>query len=368
MFLWLQRLFSSSHQKIDDGIPDAIREMAAPAMDEKAIVISENASALSGKNFASTEKILGASWQQRDDVNANFSNWLFDAHDNSDLDTNQVEMEILDALDKIVKSKQSGADLVRRMPGLLPQLLQSLRTENFSGADLSRKISHDVVLVAAVIRLANSSLYNPSQTITSIEHAVLVLGQRGLRQLITSVAFRPIIDMNSAHFTKMVAPRIWDQSERCAIANRTLAPAENVDPFEAFLAGLIQNVGLIVALRFVDQMAESSASLGSACFCTSLLDYARTLSCSIGKEWNFPAAVTTAIEEQGTVFNTAAMSPMGRLLSLGDYVSKVRILVDSDRLTEGDPRLLKGLSTQTIRCYKELDSTGAFESASAEKN
>ncbi len=121
-------------------------------------------------------------------------------------------------------------------------------------------------------------------------------------------------------------------------------------------------MGLIVALRFVDQVAENNESLGSASFCTSLLSYARTLSCNIGREWNFPASVITAIEEQGSVSNIAAMSPMGRILSLGDYVSKVRMLVDSNRLTEGDPRLLKGMSAPAIKCYRELATTEAFVS------
>jgi len=34
------------------------------------------------------------------------------------------------------------------------------------------------------------------------------------------------------------------------------------------------------------------------------------------------------------------MSPLGRLLSLGDYLSKAHILVDNDRLTEGDAQAI----------------------------
>ncbi len=313
------------------------------------------------------KKSYGASWQQRDDVSANYHNWLFES-ENTDLDASPVEKEILESLERIVKSNQSGANLVRRMPGLVPQLLQSLRSENFSVGELSRKISNDVVLVAAIIRLANSSYYNPIQSITSIEHAVMVLGQNGLRQLITSVAFKPIIDMNSGHFTKLVAPRIWDQSARCAVANRLLAADESVDPFEAFLAGLIQNVGLIVSLRIMDQISEGKGPIGSETFCTYLFRHARFLSCSIGKEWRFPESVTVAIEEQGRVFDTAKMSPIGRILSLGDYLSKVKILVANDRLTEGDPRLLKNLSGKAISCYNELSPLEEYEAVMEAKN
>ncbi|MCZ0292582.1 HDOD domain-containing protein, partial [Escherichia coli] len=92
-------------------------------------------------------------------------------------------------------------------------LLQSLRSDNFSGAQLSRTIESDVVLLAAVIRMANTAYIGTSTRVTSVEHAVLLIGQEGLRHLITSVAFRPIIDLNSGHYTHTLAPRIWDQSE-----------------------------------------------------------------------------------------------------------------------------------------------------------
>ncbi|MES2298614.1 MAG: HDOD domain-containing protein [Pseudomonadota bacterium] len=343
MYQWLQRLFSGSPST------PAPQPPAAPAMTPATPAASEPASAPRGVSF-----------EQKDNVNSNYYNWLFDAQDESDLDTNPLETQVLDTLAAAVKSQQSST-MVRRLPGLIPQLLQSLRSDNFSSAQLSRTISHDVVLVAAVIRLANSSLLGTGVTITSVEHAVMVIGQEGLRQLITGVAFRPIIDMNSGVFTRTLAPRIWDQSERCAVAMRTLAEEMGIDPFEAFLAGLVQHVGLIVTLRTMDQVAKDGKQLGSAMFCASLLRDARTLTCNIGREWNFSPAVTVAIGEQGSMRKGVTMSPLGTLLSLSDYLSKTRILVEQARLAEGDTRLFKGLSKSALDCYHGLDAVEGAE-------
>ena len=277
------------------------------------------------------------SFDQLDQVNRLYHHWLFDTEGESELDTNPLENQVLDALAAILNSQQSGAALVRRMPGMIPQLLQSLRSDSFSGAQLSRTISNDVVLVAAVIRLANSSLNGTGTSITSVEHAVMLIGQEGLRHLITSVAFRPIIDMNSGHFTRTLAPRIWDHSERCAVANRALAESMGIDPFEAFLAGLVQNVGLIVSLRIMDQVAKGDKSLGSEMFCARLMRDARVLTCSIGREWHFPDNVTQAIGEQGGMKKGAVVSPLGRLLTLTDYLGKVRILVENERAAARRP-------------------------------
>jgi HD-like signal output (HDOD) protein len=339
MYQWLLRLFSGpAPVTATDRAPEQAALPLAPA-GPKAPPLA-----------------AAISFEQQDTVNGSYLRWLFDGDDDSDLDTNAPETQVLDALAAIIASEQSGAALVRRLPGLIPQLLQSLRSDNFSGAQLSRTISSDVVLVAAVIRVANAACKGSGTTISSVEHAVMLIGHEGLRQLITSVAFRPIIDMNSGYFTRTLAPRIWDQSERCAAANRMLAETMGVDPFEAFLAGLVQHVGLIVTLRIMDQTAKGDQRLGSEMFCARLVRNARILTRRIGRDWNFPENVTRAIGEQGGVRKGTAMSPLGRLLTLSDYLSKLRILVENERMADGDPALFRGVPPGAIACYRLLDA------------
>lgn len=340
MYQWLQRLFSRrpAHEP-EQAQPPAPAAVAAP--DAPAAPLP-----------AAARPVV--SFDQLDDVNRRFHHWLFEVEGEPEFDLSEVETQALEALAAIVNSKQSGSALVRRMPGMLPQLLQSLRSDNFSGAQLARTISSDVVLVAAVIRMANGSLVGTGTQISSVEHAVMLIGQEGLRHLITSVAFRPIIDMNSGHFTRSLAPRIWDHSERCAVANRQLAESMGIDPFEAFLAGLVQNVGLIVALRILDQTARERRHLGSELFCAELVRHARALTCGIGREWHFPENVTRAIGEQGGMKKGAVVSPLGRLLTLTDYLGKVRILVENDLAMFNDPALFGSLSANAGDAYRAL--------------
>lgn len=357
MLSWLRRLFSDSKDapaKVPAKVPVKAPVKAAAQSAARPAPLPP---------YAPSREVLAAAQQrtasavflERSEVNALFTNWLFEANQSNEVFTNPVEQEILDALDKIVKSNQSGAALVRRMPGVIPQLLQNLKTENFSGAQLAKTISHDVVLVGAVIRIANSSFYAPGQTINSIEHAILVIGQAGLRQLVTSVAFQPLIDMNTGHFTKLIAPRLWEQSERAAVANRMLAGVHRVDPFEAFLAGLIHNVGLLASLRVIDQMADDTQSIGSETFCNALINYGRTLSCSIGREWHFPDSVVKAIEDQGQTGKNAVISSMGKVLAAGSHVSKLHLLARQDQLEDAE-NYIKNLSATEIESLDFLNS------------
>jgi HD-like signal output (HDOD) protein len=338
MFAWLQRLFSSSGPTTPIAQPPSPVPQAKPQPPARVQNIATH-SALS---------------MQRDQVEFIFGSWLFETESHPDVFTNKNEDAILAALDATVKSEQSGAHMVRRMPGVIPQLLQSLRNSDFAGAELARTISHDVVLVAEVLRMANSAAYNPGAPIVSIDHAILVLGQAGLRQLITGVAFKPIINLKSGSFTRMVAPRLWTQSERCALACRLLARDEAVDSLEAFLAGLVHNVGLTVSLRVIDQISDGRLPVGSPTFCNSLAEYGRTLAVNIGREWHFPDAVTAAIEEQGAGTKNAGVSPLGRVLLMGDHLSKMDTLIRHGRIDANDRGLLEDLSEKEAACLKQL--------------
>jgi HD-like signal output (HDOD) protein len=333
MYQWLQRLFSGAASSSEpQGAP-------APVETEPPVVAPAPPT---------------VPFDQFDQVNSLYHQSLFGTGNDCDFDCNPLEQQALDALSAIIESQKSGAALVRRMPGMIPQLLQSLRSDNFSGAQLSRTISNDVVLVAAVTHLANSALKGTGTTISSVEHAVMVIGQEGLRHLITSLAFRPIIDMQSGYFTRTLAPRIWEHSERCAVANRVVAAELGVAPFEAFLAGLVHNVGLIVALRIMDQVAKGDRNFGSEMFCARLMRDARVLTCSIGREWHFPDNVTLAISEQGGVRKGAVVSPLGSLLGLSDYLCKLRVLVEEGRVARNDPALFAGLPSCADELYHAL--------------
>jgi len=338
MFRWLQSLFTSpaeaQPQPAVEPVPSPPPVPAAPAPQAGTAPVS----------FEQLERINGA-WNA----------WLFDRADGG-LELSDAETRVLEALAAIAGSQQSGAALVRRMPGLVPQLLQSLRSETFSGSALSRTIASDPVLVAAVVRLANSCYQGTGQSITSVEQAVILIGQEGLRQLITTVAFRPIIDVRSGFYTRRLAPHLWAHSERCAIAARRLAGA-GIEPFDAFLAGLLQNVGMIVSLRIMDQMTQDGERLGSDVFLAQLARDTRRLCASIAREWNFPESVSTALLEQGELRRGVIMSPLGRLLKLADYLGKVRMLVEQGLADEADEALFAGLPPEAAQCYAALAET-----------
>lgn len=269
-----------------------------------------------------------------------------------------TERLILDELARLAESPQRAASLVPRVPAVIPELLRSLRDESISNADLSRMVAQDLVLVAEVVREANSSFYRPPSPVKNIEGAVMLLGQNGLRMLIARVAFRPVIGMQSGRFAKLVAPQVWMQSEKCALACATLAPHAGVNPFEAYLAGLIQNVGLIVAFRLIDQVYSEDVLPRSDAFAADLLGQSRRLAHAIAREWAFPDRVAQALLDAA-----APGDGLAGVLASADALSKLRLLVDAGVVAPNDDgdgavggaALLAAVVTPRLRpCFDSL--------------
>jgi HD-like signal output (HDOD) protein len=266
-----------------------------------------------------------------------------------------VETAILDQVRALAARPGDAAELVPRVPEVIPKLLQSLAEEDVSASELSRLVVQDVVLVAEVIREANSAYYRPMTQVKTVEAAIMMLGQNGLRMLLARVAFRPVIKMQAEGFSKRAAPHVWGQSERCALAASLVAPGLTAGVFEAYLAGLMQNVGLIVAFRLADRLCQNGTVPGSTDFGIELLACGRQMSAGIARHWEFPAEVTEAIEHAGDPDG----SHLAQALELGDRIAKLRLLIDAGVVDEDDALVTDGLDSFQRRCLGKLSHVEA---------
>ena len=234
------------------------------------------------------------------------------------------ETLVLDELARLARDPQAASALVPRVPAVIPQVLRSLRDDAGSASDLARLVAQDAVLVAEVIREVNSPYYQPGTPVRNLEGALLLLGQNGLRMLLARVAFRRIISLQTSRLARLVAPQLWSQSEKCAQAASLLAPGHGADPFEAYLAGLMHNVGLIVALRVIDGLVPSGGLPDSDAFGLRLVHAARLISAGIAAQWELPPAIGHAIAHIGDAATPS--SPLPATLGEADGLAKLHML------------------------------------------
>ena len=288
-------------------------------------------------------------------VDLAFYRWLTEAV-RGDADAS-AEARILAELARLVADPAAAGDLVPRVPAVLPELLRSLRDETVSGGELARQIARDTVLVAEVIREANSPYFRGAKPVTTIDGAVMVLGENGLRIVLARVAFRPVINMQGGRGTdrivRAVAPRLWLQSDACALAASLLAPELGADPFEAYLAGLVLNVGLVVAFRVIDHLGLPVAPQSDA-FCAALLANSRELAAGIASHWGLPPFVAAAIVRAGR----PGTQPLAEALGRADLLAKLRLLLDQGVFAAHDEPLPTLLAGPARRHFERLAQHG----------
>jgi HD-like signal output (HDOD) protein len=314
---WINRLRGAS-----DNAPAATTAQAAASDDQAADVAAE--------------------------IEATYYRWLTAAHGYTA--PPELEQRILDEVRHLAAQPGEAAGLVPRVPEAIPALLASLNDEDASVQQLAKQVAQDVVLVAEVIREANSAYYRPIAPVKNVEAAIMMLGQNGLRMLLARIAFRPLINMQAGGFARVAAPQVWNQSVSCALAASLMAPGLSTGVFEAYLAGLMQNVGLVVAFRIADRVCGEGKVPGSSAFGAQLLAVSRQLSSAIAAHWNFPQEVADAIAHAGA----PGPDHLAEALVLGDRIAKLRLLIDADVLAEDDSLVTEGLDNFQRRCLGKL--------------
>ena len=273
---------------------------------------------------------------------------------------NAHEREVLKQIDNLIESQAQSATLIPRLPGVIPKLMTYLRADDYNSKDIAKLISTDPVLVAEVLRLINSPYFRTAAPSNDLDQAVFQLGHAGLRELIMSVALKPIMKFEKTYFHQDAAENIAELSQKAAVACRCLASAANVDPFDAYVAGLLHNTGSMVVLRQLNQISKPLEVTRSKNFQYAAIKYATQLSFLIAEQWGLTKPVLTALKEQIGNHRIRPASELGQVLELGIRIAQLHALVASGKYESPDYILgilaQQSFGSNSVQAYNELDT------------
>lgn len=273
---------------------------------------------------------------------------------------NAQESEALKQIETLIESQTQSATLIPRLPGVIPKLMTYLRADDYNSKDIAKLISTDPVLVAEVLRLINSPYFRTAAPSNDLGQAVFQLGHAGLRELIMSVALKPIMKFEKAYFHQDAAENIAELSQKAAVACRCLSTTANVDPFDAYVAGLLHNTGSMVVLRQLNQISKPLEVTRSKNFQHAAIKYATQLSFLIAEQWGLTKPVITALKEQIGNHRIRPASELGQVLELGIRIAQLHALVASGQYESPDYILgilaQQSFGSNSVQTYKELDA------------
>ena len=141
--------------------------------------------------------------------------------------------------------KESGN--LPALPEVLLQLLSACEDEETTVSEIARIIRQDPSLSSRVLQLVNSAYYSFRYSFTTIDQAVVYLGANTIKNLAVTMSVHQVLGDKQNKSSKQLNPEIfWWQSLMCAsVAKRLAAGNPTILADEAYLTGLLHNIGLL---------------------------------------------------------------------------------------------------------------------------
>jgi HD-like signal output (HDOD) protein/CheY-like chemotaxis protein len=164
-------------------------------------------------------------------------------------------------LDNFRIAKTLGdASQLPSLPSIYHELNAAIGDEKTTVKDLAKIFSRDMVLTAKLLHLINSPYFGMNRVISNLEEAINLIGIKKLNNLVVSVHVKsafPVTDPKVESYMEY----LWKEAGRVSELARLISLAENQDedrPDQAFLGGLLHNMGLLI---FLSQGGEKLKSL-----------------------------------------------------------------------------------------------------------
>jgi HD-like signal output (HDOD) protein len=142
-----------------------------------------------------------------------------------------------------------AADRLPSAPEIAQRVLIAVNREDANLDHLAKLIVRDQALAARLLRLANSAFFALPSRVTSIPHAVTLLGFDRVRDIVLGLSVWNVLD-NRDPAGHRFRRGLWMHSATVAAAAKMLAEQTGGDGGTAFAAGLMHDIGkLVLGLR-----------------------------------------------------------------------------------------------------------------------
>ncbi|MCL2639328.1 MAG: HDOD domain-containing protein, partial [Phycisphaerales bacterium] len=146
---------------------------------------------------------------------------------------------------------------IATLPEIAGKVIELVENPKSTAQDLNKLISNDLALCARILKVVNSAFYGLPGQIGSINRAIVLLGLNAVKNIVIAASINKLFRNGhvSPHFS---AKELWTHSIAVGVMSKLIVQRlNNTLPDEAFLAGLIHDMGILVELQaFRDPLME----------------------------------------------------------------------------------------------------------------
>lgn len=154
-----------------------------------------------------------------------------------------------DEKDKIVWSTIAQSSHIATLPEITVSVMRIVKDPNSTAQDLNNIISNDPAMGARILKVVNSSFYGVPGQIGSINRAIVLLGLNAVKNIAIAASLAKLFGGGQI-CPAFDARTLWTHCIAVASATHTLSAKIGIGlADEAFLAGLIHDLGIMVEMQ-----------------------------------------------------------------------------------------------------------------------
>lgn len=196
----------------------------------------------------------------------------------------------------LVREAVRKVSSIATLPEVTAKIVSTVENPRSSAAQLHRIVAHDPALVTRILKVVNSAFYGLPGQIGSIDRAIVLLGLNAVKNIAVAASLGQLF-RGMKLCEGFTAKDLWAHCVAVAVASRELAREMKLPVVEeAFLAGMIHDIGLLVALQvWPEKLKETcDAAAGGGDFCEIEREICgadhQRLGQAMAELWKFPRA------------------------------------------------------------------------------
>jgi putative nucleotidyltransferase with HDIG domain len=150
---------------------------------------------------------------------------------------------------KVVASAIQEVSHIATLPEITLKIIDLVEDPTSTAQDLHHVISNDPALCSRILKVVNSSFYGLPGQIGNINRAIVLLGLNAVKNIAIAASLAKLF--RGGELTPRFSARdLWTHSIGTAAAAKMVADKAGLGlPDEAFLAGLLHDIGLMVEMQ-----------------------------------------------------------------------------------------------------------------------
>lgn len=228
----------------------------------------------------------------------------------------------------ILEEIEKKYDKIQPIPQVALKILRMINDDTGSFEDFSAEVKKDQVISAQVLKFCNSAIFGGRGKIDTISDALMIIGQTNLARLLTTIVVKRIFSGSEKGYS-MVQGGLYHHSIGVGLLSEKLAHlTKSVNPFTAYTAGLLHDIGKVVLDQFVAgylplfyrecsvEKERSTCGVERIYFRT---DHTET-GARLAALWELPGTVCDVIEYHHSPENSGENRDLVSLVALADLL------------------------------------------------